>query len=328
MKIALIYHGNFSSFIKRDYDILSQVHEVEKVDFSSPGCAPALIRAMATSSLALIWFAGGHAAAAVLLSKLLRKRSIIIVGGFDVACIPEINYGRFTQSRTRKALTRYALQHADRVLVVDPSLKDDAIKNAGIDGHNIDYLPTGYDSNKFVPGQAKYNLVITVGYLSHSVIKRKGIDTFVRAAALLPSTEFLLIGKPIENSLESMMESAPPNIKFTGFVTDEELLGYYQRSKVYCQLSAYEGLPNALCEAMLCECIPVGTDRNGILTAMGDTGFVVPFGDAIATAKAIADALRSPAESGQKARERIRDLFPNKRRRDGLLQAIDEIVGK
>ena len=40
-----------------------------------------------------------------------------------------------------------------------------------------------------------------------------------------------------------------------------------------------EGLPNALCEAMLCECVPVGTDVQGIRTAMGDAGFYVPYGD-------------------------------------------------
>jgi len=43
-------------------------------------------------------------------------------------------------------------------------------------------------------------------------------------------------------------------IKFTGLVPDEELIKYYQKAKVY-QLSEYEGLPNALCEAMLCECL-------------------------------------------------------------------------
>ncbi len=327
MKIAFVYYASFSSFIKRDYDIISRVHEVKKVNFSGPGDAVKLMKAVANCDLALIWFAGGHAFAAVLLAKLLRKKSMIIVGGFDVARVPEINYGRFTQSWTKKFLTKKALQHADRVLVVDPSLKRDAIKNAGIDGHNIDYLPTGYDYEKFVPGPAKENLVITVGYVSHSVIKRKGFDTFVQSASLLPDTKFLLIGKAMDDSVDLLKGSAPPNLEFTGFVTDEELLSYYQRSKVYCQLSAYEGLPNALCEAMLCECIPVGTDRNGIPMAMGDTGFRVPYGDAKATAMAIANALKAPGIRGQNARNRIREIFPEKRRERGLLQAIEEIAG-
>ena len=42
----------------------------------------------------------------------------------------------------------------------------------------------------------------------------------------------------------------------------------------------YERLPNALhCEAMLCECVPVGTRYCGIPTAIGDTGLYVPYGD-------------------------------------------------
>jgi glycosyltransferase involved in cell wall biosynthesis len=327
MRIAFVYYASFSSFIKRDYDIISRVHEVKKVNFSGPDDAVKLMKAVANCDLVLIWFAGGHAFAAVLLAKLLRKKSMIIVGGFDVARVPEINYGRFTQSWTKKFLTKMALQYADRVLVVDPSLKEDAIKNAGIDGHNIDYLPTGYDYEKFVPGPAKEDLVITVGYVSHSVIKRKGFDTFVQAASLLPDTKFLLIGKAMDDSVDILKGSAPPNIEFTGFVTDEELLSYYQRSKVYCQLSAYEGLPNALCEAMLCECLPVGTDRNGIPTAMGDTGFLVPFGDAEATARSIANGLKAPGIRGQNARKRIQELFPEERREKGLLQAIEELAG-
>ena len=31
----------------------------------------------------------------------------------------------------------------------------------------------------------------------------------------------------------------------------EKLIPYYQKAKVYCQLSMREGLPNALCEALL-----------------------------------------------------------------------------
>lgn len=120
MRIAFVYYASFSSFIKRDYEIICKAHEVEEVNFSCPGDAVKLMKAVAKCDLALIWFAGGHAFVAVLLSKLLRKKSMIIVGGFDVARVPEIDYGRFTQSWTKKFLTKSALQYADRVLVVDP----------------------------------------------------------------------------------------------------------------------------------------------------------------------------------------------------------------
>ena len=95
MKIVLVYYGYFSSFIQKDLDMLSRHYDVEVVSLSSLGDAVKLAGAMIRCRMALIWFAGGHAAATVLLSKILRKKTIIVVGGFDVACIPEINYGRF-----------------------------------------------------------------------------------------------------------------------------------------------------------------------------------------------------------------------------------------
>lgn len=326
MKIALVYYGHFSSFIEKDYDILSSSHEVEKVSFSGFRDAAKLAGAIMNCRLVLIWFAGGHAALAVLLSWLLGKKSIIVVGGFDVACIPQINYGRFTQSTTRRLLTKYALKFADRVLVFDPSLKDDAIKNAGIDGHNIDYLPTGFKSSEFFPKGEKEPLVLTVAMgESWERALIKGIDVFVKSAKYLPAISFKVIGIGGEASLR-LKENALKNVEFTGHVSQEELISSYQRAKVYCQLSMREGLPNALCEAMLCECIPVGTDRNGIPRAIGDTGFIVPYGDAKAAAEAISNALKDTGIKGKNARERIIELFPEKRREDGLLQAINELV--
>ena len=70
----------------------------------------------------------------------------------------------------------------------------------------------------------------------------------------------------------------------------------------------------------------MGTDRNGITTAIGDTGFFVPYADAKATAKAIADALKAPSIKGQNARKRIQELFPEERSERGLFQAIDEVT--
>ena len=118
-----------------------------------------------------------------------------------------------------------------------------------------------------------------------------------------------IVGKFIDDSVEMLRKIAPKNVEFTGFVPDEELLRWYQRAKVYCQLSRYEGLPNALCEAMLCECVPVGTKYCGIPTAIGDTGFYADFGDVNGTAEAIKKAL-SNQNLGKKARDRIKTNFP------------------
>jgi len=59
-------------------------------------------------------------------------------------------------------------------------------------------------------------------------------------------------------------------------------------------------------DIMLCECVPVGTRYCGIPTAIGDTGFYVPYGDPKATAEAIKEALN--ADKGKEARENKEDV--------------------
>ena len=96
-------------------------------------------------------------------------------------------------------------------------------------------------------------------------------------------------------------------------------------AKVYCQLSRYEGLPTALCEAMLCGCVPVGTSYCGIPTAIGDAGFYIPYGDVEATVEATRKALN--CDKAKEARRRIKDMFPLERREKELVAEISELLG-
>ena len=320
-RVALVYYS-FSSFVRQDYEILSNHFEVRRVRYNCLKDAVSILGAVLKSDVSFSWFAGGHAFLAVLFSKIFGKKSIVVVGGYDVAYVPEMDYGQFTQAWHKKTMTKFALGHADRVLVVDPSLKDDAVRNAGISGENFEYLPTGYDYLKFNSCGRKEDIAMTVCVAdSWSRIQIKGIDTFVKAAMLMPDIKFLVVGLRGE-ALDRIQKMAPSNIELIGPVNQEELISYYQKAKVYCQLSMREGLPNALCEAMLCECAPVGTECYGIPTAIGDCGFYVPYGDADATAKAIRKALNSP-DVGKRARKRIIGLFALARREKGLVQILN-----
>jgi glycosyltransferase involved in cell wall biosynthesis len=325
-KVSIVY-SLYSAFIRRDYDLLSKHFDAKRTSFCNASDISKIIKAVLNSDVSFSWFAGGHAFLAVLFSKALRKGSIVVVGGYDVAYSPELNYGQFTQSWNKKMYTRFALKHADKVLVVDPSLKDDALKNAGVSGRNFEYLPTAYDYHKFKPGGQKEKMALTVATGdSWERVKVKGVDTFVRAAELLPDVKFTIVGLS-GKALEKIKEIAPKNVELVGMVSQEEIISYYQRAKVYCQLSMREGLPNALCEAMLCECVPVGTRRNGIPTAIGDCGFYVPYDDPDAAADAINKALGSEGSEdlGKRSRKRIVENFPPERREKRLVQLIEEL---
>jgi glycosyltransferase involved in cell wall biosynthesis len=326
----ICFIGSTSSFVTQDLKILSKHYDLEVIQTpkrkgSWPKVVFKIARAQSRDYAYFCWFAGWHSLFAIAFNY-RRRPVVVVVGGYDAANVPEIDYGAFRNFKERIA-ARYVLRRATRICVVDGSLKNDVMTNAKIDGATIITIPTGYDPDHFKPGGPKERLVLTVGGVTEEVARRKGYDHFIEAARELPDVTFALVGKWSGPHIESMKMKAPNNVIFTGFVNDEELLRWYQRAKVYCQLSRYEGLPNALCEAMLCECVPVGTRYCGIPTAIGDTGYYVDYGDVKGIREAISKALSDPPDKGTKARERISSGFKIETREKELVSLIDNLIG-
>ncbi len=72
----------------------------------------------------------------------------------------------------------------------------------------------------------------------------------------------------------SYLHEENENVFFLGKLTPERLRNYYNKSQFYIQLSIFEGFSVALCEAMLCGCIPIGSSVNVIPEIIGDSGFI------------------------------------------------------
>ena len=312
----------FSSFIQIDLDLLKKHFDVKIGHYTSIWSIPKILRGVMWSDLTFSWFADTHAFWAVLLSKLFRKKSIVVASGYSVANMPEINYGLIISPKSARRV-KYVLENADKVLAVSEFNKKEILKY--VDNKNIRLIYHGVDYNKFKPQRKKEDkLVITVGNVRNSTLKRKGLETFVISAKFLPHIEFVLIGKHLDDSIRHLKSIAASNVKFTSFISDEDLLRYYQRAKVYVQVSAHEGFGLSLAEAMLCECIPVVTERGAIPEVAGDTGFFVPYGDPEATAEAVKEALNS--NKGKEARKRIKNMFPIEKRDKELKEVINNIL--
>ena len=156
IKILFVY-TDLSSFVKTDLDILKHHFDVEPVQWTRTRDVKNMLRIIwhiLRTDLSFTWFAGGHAARVVFLSKLFGKKSIVVVGGYEVANVPEINYGLMTSPKSAHRV-KYVLENVDKVLTVDDSLKLDAINAARVDGENIITVPTGYDYEKFKPDGEK-----------------------------------------------------------------------------------------------------------------------------------------------------------------------------
>jgi glycosyltransferase involved in cell wall biosynthesis len=210
------------------------------------------------------------------------------------------------------------------VLAVSEFTKEEVLERT--DPKRIEVIYNAVDTDIFRPGGKKENIVLTVATGGADAIKLKGLDTFIKVASCLPEAKFIIIGLSDESIkiLESMRSSN--NIEMQGHVDQERLIGYYQKAKVYCQLSYRESFGVAMAEAMACECIPVAADRGALPEVAGDAGFCVPYGDEKATAKGIRKAFES--EKGNIARRRIEDLFTRGRRETELVKAIGMIMAK
>jgi len=318
--------------MQTDLDTLSKYYDVrsEVLDFNIRdqkaflSSMARLAKGILWCDLSLAWFGGAPAYWSARLAKLFGKRSAVVLGGYEVANIPELNYGSLANSTSASKIS-YILHNADLVLPVDESLRTKAIENFDIDGSKVIPIPTGYNSDLFKPNDApKENLVLTVAYITKTTIRLKGLDTFVGAARMIDDVNFAIAGPDFDGSGHEFLRSMPDNVELLGYVPRSELTKHYGRAKVYCQLSMSEGLPNALCEAMLCECVPVATRVGGIPSAMDDIGFYVSQGDPRETASAILKALQS--DQGQEARKRIMELFTQEERENRLHAAIESVL--
>lgn len=352
LKALLVYSG-FSPFVKADYQILSQDFDVSRYQFSPHKnylrfvCSNIALFFFCLFnirkySVVYCWFADYHSAIPILFSKIFSKTSVIVVGGYDSMYIHEVKHGVFNDLNSyRVKCVKYSLSNANFVFPVDESLVYSVNTYADSNGikvgimHYVKHfngqivtIPTGYNPNVWKrPAEVeKKQSVITMAFVpDDKTFLLKGFDMFLKVAALMPEVQFSIVG--LSQLMEQKVKpTAPQNVRFWGFIEHSKIPTILAEHKVYVQLSLCEGLPNALCEAMLCECIPVGSNVNGIPKGIGDTGFILESRDVLQAKNLISQALASPSEMGVKARQHIIDNFSEQRRKERVLSIIKEQV--
>jgi len=155
--------------------------------------------------------------------------------------------------------------------------------------------------------------VVTVGRL----VEQKGIDVLLAAWAKvvvqLPGWRLAIIGDgPLGSELKALARNLgiEGSIDWIGHVSDP--FPYLRAAKVFVMTSRFEGMPNALLEAMVCGLPTIVSDASPgpcelIGTGESQAGLIVPVEDAGATADAIISLARDESlrqRLGVAARER------------------------
>jgi glycosyltransferase involved in cell wall biosynthesis len=267
-----------------------------------------------------VWFAGFQAFISVFLSKFFGKKLVVVAGGYDAAFVPEINYGVFT-CWWRKIMAIFVYKNTNLVLAVSENTKRELLRY--IKPKKVFIIYNGVDVEKFRPSGKKQKFVLTVGNIYWSNIKKKGLETFVRTAKLLPKTRFVLVGRKVDDSINYLMKVAGKNVEFTGYVSLKQLLDLYQRAMVYAQLSYHESFGVSLAEAMACGCKPLVTKKAALPEVASNCGVYVPYGDTKATAEAIKFALKTNINI-KCTRARIVDSFSLENREKKLIDLLGQ----
>ena len=175
---------------------------------------------------------------------------------------------------------------------------------------------------------------LVVGRMS-SEERGKGHDTLIEGWSEVrrhvPAAELWIVGQGDDTERlrglvrERGVEDA---VRFLGRVSDTELGALYRRASVFAMPSRQEGFGLVYAEAMWhgLPCIGSTADAAGQVIVDGQTGRLVPYADARASAGAVAELLSDPArarEMGEAGRRRARERFTYQRFRADLLEALE-----
>lgn len=199
-------------------------------------------------------------------------------------------------------------------------------------------IPNGVDSQCFTPACAdnpsaeRAYRVVCVSRLAF----QKGIDVLLHAWSLVqeqcPQAHLLIVGTgPLQSQLERLMQELglAKSVEFTGL--QQNTLAQFHRAEISVLSSRWEGMPNALLEAMACGLACVATRVSGsedIITPEVN-GLLVEPEDHRSIAQALLTLLQNPdlvQKYGQAARLTIEEHYTLEHITDSYINFYHKIM--
>jgi glycosyltransferase involved in cell wall biosynthesis len=177
---------------------------------------------------------------------------------------------------------------------------------------NVEIIPNGIETERFVANQEKGNRILIVSRM----IERKGIQFFLQAIAQTSSDwEVHIVGDgPYLHKLREKSMGSKWKIKFWGWLDREspKFKELYETSSVFVFPSEAENFPIVLLEAMASGLAIITTEGTGCEEVVGDAAVLVPPRNSSAILNALLLMLQYPKERrkmGKTARRRVEECF-------------------
>jgi glycosyltransferase involved in cell wall biosynthesis len=228
-----------------------------------------------------------------------------------------------------RRLDLWLMRRFDQLIAVSRARRDELIA-ARVSESRISMIHNAIDTNVWSPGQSRNDFLAemvikqsfpVVGYVGR-IMPEKDLVTWLRAAALVaekyPRARFILVGDGRNGeTLDELKNLAArlgiaDRVLFPGYRLN--LLPFYASFDIFVLTSLGEGLPNSILEAMAMGIPVVAVDVGGVkeLVSDGNSGYVLPRGDAYGLSQAILALTDNPklrAEMGQAGRIKVEQEF-------------------
>lgn len=235
-------------------------------------------------------------------------------------------------------LDRFTSRWCQRVLAVSRHTADVIVRVEGIPSDKVVVVPNGVDLQRFSPrslGEARATwgveerafVVGTIGRLSPEKGHRYLLEALAIVKEAVPTLVCLIAGGgPLRNQLERQVGELGLGgvCRFLGEVPQVETV--FAAVDVMVLPSLFEGMPNAVLEAMAMGCPVVATAVGGSteLVGEGETGLLVPPADPMALAGAIV-RLASSEALRESMRKRSREVAEARHGIDRTIRSIEQI---
>lgn len=238
---------------------------------------------------------------------------------------PRGDVAKLTRLRplTGKLRVAAALRWGDAFVAIAREIHDE-LRTMGVQEERIWDIANGVDVERFAPaapdermdlrrrlGLPDGKLVVFVGRLTVAKALDVLLNAWAQRDATLADAHLILVGDgELRDDLMRQMHALgmAQSVVFTGSTNDTA--AYLRACDAFVLSSRTEGMPVALLEAMACGLPCVATCVGGSVEVLedGTSGRLVAPEDAAALAKALAEALATPAW-GIHARRRIQDRY-------------------
>ncbi len=237
-------------------------------------------------------------------------------------------------------LTLALLLNIHAIVVVLSSRMRDHLAEHGFLLHDIRLIPNGVDITRFSPTQENTSsddlarVVVCITGLRYE----KGIDVLLQAWYLVhqqvQGARLVIVGYgSLRSQLERMAEGLgiAGSVEFAGLQSD--IPAQLHRGSIAVLPSRWEGMPNAVLEAMACglPCVSTRVSGSEDIVQHGVSGLLVEPEDYQGMAQALLTLLRNPLltqEYGRAARERIAQCYAHEHVMNTYVELYKSMAGR